>query len=90
MSLLARMIRNEKYAGILNVGGKVYTNVIPPIIDEELFRECNAIMDSHKHKQRKNYDEQPYILSGKVFCANGQEKLNQVNHRIKPSNQCQV
>ena len=69
MSLLARMIRNEKYAGILNVGGKVYTNVIPPVIDEKLFRECNAIMDSHKHKQRKDYDEQPYILSGKLFCG---------------------
>lgn len=69
MSQLARIIRNEKYMGIVNVDGNVYTNVIPPIVEEKLFRECNLIMDSHKHKQRKNYDEQPYILSGKLFCG---------------------
>ncbi len=66
---LARIIRNEKYMGVFNVGGNVYTNVIPPIVDEELFRKCNLIMDTHKHKQRKNYDEQPYVLSGKLFCG---------------------
>lgn len=92
MSQLARIIRNEKYMGIVNVDGKVYTNVIPPIVDENLFRECNLIMDLHKHKQRKNYDEQPYILSGKLFCGycesaitaeTGTSKTGRVYHYYK-------
>ena len=49
-------------------------------------------MDSHKHKQRKNYDEQPYILSGKLFCGycesaitaeTGTSKTGRVYHYYK-------
>ena len=92
MSQFARIIRNEKYTGIVRTDGCVYTNVIPPIVDEKLFRECNLIMDSHKHKQRKNYDEQPYILSGKLFCGycdsaitaeTGTSKTGKVYHYYK-------
>lgn len=92
MSQLARIIRNEKYMGVVNTNGNVYTNVIPPIVDEKLFKECNIIMDSHKHKQRKNYDEQPYILSGKLFCGycnsaitaeTGTSKTGKVYHYYK-------
>ena len=92
MSQLARIIRNEKYTGIVRTDGNVYTNVIPPIVDEKLFKECNLIMDSHKHKQRKNYDEQPYILSGKLFCGycdsaitaeTGTSKTGKVYHYYK-------
>ena len=69
MNSLARIIRNEKYIGKVTSHGTVYTNVIPPIVDEELFYECNAIMDKHKHKPRDSKSEQPYILSGKLFCG---------------------
>ena len=78
---IAHIIRNEKYIGIFNVGDNVYTNVIPPIVDEELFRKCNLIMDTHKHKQRKNYDEQPYVLSGKKIenkAINTQSKMTNI------------
>ena len=92
MSQFARIIRNEKYTGIVRTDNKVYTNVIPPIVDEKPFKECNLIMDSHKHKQRKNYDEQPYILSGKLFCGycgsaitaeTGTSKTGKVYHYYK-------
>ena len=69
MNSLARIIRNEKYIGKVTSHGTVYTNVIPPIVDEELFYECNIIMDKHKHKPRDSKSEQPYILSGKLFCG---------------------
>lgn len=69
MNSLARIIRNEKYIGKVTSHGTVYTNVIPPIVDEELFYECNVIMDKHKHKPRDSKSEQPYILSGKLFCG---------------------
>ena len=69
MNSLARIIRNEKYIGKVTSHGTVYTNVIPPIVDEELFYECNVIMDKHKHKPRDSKSAQPYILSGKLFCG---------------------
>ena len=69
MNSLARIIRNEKYIAKVTSHGTVYTNVIPPIVDEELFYECNVIMDKHKHKPRNSKSEQPYILSGKLFCG---------------------
>ena len=69
MNSLARIIRNEKYIGKVTSHGTVYANVIPPIVDEELFYECNVIMDKHKHKPRDSKSEQPYILSGKLFCG---------------------
>ena len=69
MNSLARIIRNEKYIGKVTSHGTVYTNVIPPIVDKELFYECNVIMDKHKHKPRDSKSEQPYILSGKLFCG---------------------
>lgn len=69
MNSFARIIRNEKYIGIVNSHGTVYTNVIPPIVDEKLFYDCNAVMDEHKHKPREYKSEKPYILSGKLFCG---------------------
>lgn len=34
MNSFARIIRNEKYIGKVTSHGTVYTNVIPPIVDE--------------------------------------------------------
>ncbi len=69
MSAICRMIRNEKYIGIVTVDGVTYLDVVPPIVDKRLFKECNLIMDGHKHRQREVYHENPYILSGKMFCG---------------------
>ena len=69
MNTFARIIRNEKYIGKLTVDGVLYPDVIPAIVDERLFRECNLMMDEHKHRQRDTENEKPYILSGKMFCG---------------------
>ena len=92
MSYISRIIRNEKYIGIFRSNGTVYTDVVPPIIDEKLFRECNRMMDEHKHKQRECKAEKPYILSGKLFCGycgglmtaeTGTSKTGKVHHYYK-------
>ena len=89
---IARIIRNEKYIGIVRSNGNVYTNVVPAIVDERLFRECNEMMDEHKHKQRECTAEKPYILSGKLFCGycgsmmtaeTGTSKTGKVHHYYK-------
>ncbi len=69
MNYVSRIIRNEKYIGIVRSKGTVYTDVVPPIVDEKIFRECNRLMDEHKHKQRDCKAEKPYLLSGKLFCG---------------------
>ena len=92
MNSVARMIRNEKYIGLVRSNGNVYTNVVPAIVDERLFRECNEMMDEHKHKQRECKAEKPYILSGKLFCGYcgsmmtaeaGTSKTGKVHHYYK-------
>ena len=92
MNSVARMIRNEKYIGLVRSNGNVYTNVVPAIVDERLFRACNEMMDEHKHKQRECKAEKPYILSGKLFCGYcdsmmtaeaGTSKTGKVHHYYK-------
>lgn len=46
MNSLARIIRNEKYIGKVTSHGTVYTNVIPPIVDEELFMNATSLWTS--------------------------------------------
>ena len=70
MNSLAKMIRNPKYMGVIENNGDTYENVVPAIIDSSIFMRCNQIMDEHKHKQRQCTNENPYILSGKLFCGN--------------------
>lgn len=69
MNAFARIIRNEKYIGKITIDGILYPDVVPPIVDERLFKECNIKMDEHKHRQRETKSEKPYILSGKMFCG---------------------
>ena len=92
MNSVARMIRNEKYIGIVRSNGNIYTNIVPAIVEEKLFRECNEMMDEHKHKQRECKAEKPYILSGKLFCGYcgsmmtaeaGTSKTGKVHHYYK-------
>ncbi len=66
---ISRIIRNNKYTGKISAGGTEYNDIIPAIIDEKLFNECNSMMDTHKHRPRENKTEKPYILSGKLFCG---------------------
>ena len=69
MNTFARIIRNEKYIGKMVFNDDSYSGVIPPIVDQKLFEECNSMMDEHKHRQRDSKSEKPYILSGKMFCG---------------------
>ena len=69
MNTVSHVLHNERYLGIVRYEGKVYTDVVPAIVDEKLFRECNEMLDAHKHKGRECKAEKPYILSGKLFCG---------------------
>lgn len=69
-NIIARMLRNTKYIGICEIDDVIYNNIFPQIIDEDIFRKCNLIMDEHKHRQRKEINSDDiYILSGKLYCG---------------------
>ncbi len=59
----------ELYIGKMVFNDESYSGVIPPIVDQKLFEECNSMMDEHKHRQRDSKSERSYILSGKMFCG---------------------
>lgn len=70
LNIIAKMLRNTKYIGKCEINGVEYDNVFPPIVDETIFKRCNDIMDTHKHRQRKEINsEDIYILSGKLYCG---------------------
>ena len=70
LNIIAKMLRNSKYIGKCIINEVEYDNVFPPIVDEKIFKQCNDIMDSHKHRQRKEIDDEDiYILSGKLYCG---------------------
>lgn len=70
LNIIAKMLRNPKYIGRCIINEVEYDNVFPPIVDKKIFKQCNDIMDSHKHRQRKEIDDEDiYILSGKLYCG---------------------
>jgi len=70
LNIIAKMLRNPKYIGKCIINEVEYDNVFPPIVGEKIFKQCNDIMDSHKHRQRKEIDDEDiYILSGKLYCG---------------------
>lgn len=66
---LARLLHNKRYTGVLEFGGEVYTNVIPAIIDEKTFTDCQKALANHQHRQHTKFSHTPYYLSGKLFCG---------------------
>lgn len=67
---IAKMLRNAKYIGICELNDEIYDKIYPQIVEENLFKRCNEIMNEHKHRQRKNVESDDiYILSGKLYCG---------------------
>ena len=65
---IAKILKNERYMGIERWNDEVYTDIIPPIVDEKLFRVVNTMIAQYRRNYKKNkYD--PYFLSGKIFCG---------------------
>ena len=68
--MIYKMLVNAKYNGKTEHQGKVYTNIYPKIIDDELWAKVSAIHKKYKTMKRDNRFAYGYLLSGKVFCGN--------------------
>ncbi len=67
---LYHILSNPKYTGKVKYGGQVYTNIIPPLITEELWRKVNDIHQTNKHAPGRKKDIFDFLLSGKLICGN--------------------
>lgn len=79
---------NEKYTGEFTFGGRHCDNMYSAIVDKDLFERVGKRLTENKYTAGGQATaKEPYLLTGNVICANGQEKLK---CRIKPSNQCKI
>ena len=65
---ISKMLHNQRYMGIEKFGGEIFTDVIPPIVEEKLWQVVNGMMKHYRRNYKKDkYD--PYFLTGKIFCG---------------------
>lgn len=67
-SSLENMFRNKKYIGTITFDGVEYPNIMPAIIDEELFNRVQLVVQKYKHSPGIAKADEDYILTTKLFC----------------------
>ena len=68
VNMILRILHSKKYIGIIE-GDITYTDIVPPIVDKELFEAVNKRLEVHKHKAAHARPDIPYYLSGKLNCG---------------------
>ncbi len=65
---ISKMLHNQRYMVIEKFGGEIFTDVIPPIVEEKLWQVVNGMMEHYRRNYKKDkYD--PCFLTGKIFCV---------------------
>ena len=72
---LPRILRNEKYIGVYRVDDVVLTDVVPPIIDKDLFDKVQAQIKHTFLSRGKFKATEDYLLTTKVFCGHCGEPM---------------
>lgn len=60
---------NKKYIGIYSYKGKDTPNIIPKIIDEEIFYKVQDMLEKNKRAPARAKAKVEYILTTKLFCG---------------------
>lgn len=61
---IMRMLQNVRYKGELEYKGKVYTNLVPAIVDEATFNKAN-----YNFRRTKPDKDSGYLFDGLVVCS---------------------
>jgi DNA invertase Pin-like site-specific DNA recombinase len=64
-----KMLFNMKYNGKTKHGEKIYTNIYPQIIDDQIWQRVQAIHNENKHSPGRKKDILDFLLSGKLICG---------------------
>lgn len=67
-------MKNERYIGIELWNNEVYIDIIPPIVDERVFKIVGGMIANYRRNYKRN-KYAPYFLSGKLYCGYCGEKL---------------
>lgn len=68
-SSFTKMFKNEKYIGVYEYKDYRAENVIPAIIDKELFNRVQKMIGDVKQAPARHKAKTTYLLSGKCFCG---------------------
>ena len=66
---IGRLIKNNKYIGEYEFNGEIFKDAIPRIVSQDLWDKAQDLLNQRKHKAISYKFEVPYILTGKLFCA---------------------
>ena len=69
INAVSRMLRSPFYIGKVYADDTIYTNIYPPIIEEEIFERVNHSLQTGKKTAAQKKAVVPYILSGKLVCG---------------------
>lgn len=72
---IARILQNKFYIGTYVFKSKETPNVIPRIIDDEIFISTQKLLKKHKEAPARSRAKTEYLLTGKLFCGYCGEKL---------------
>ncbi len=72
---LRTMLRNKRYIGTYTYRGKETPNVIPRIIEDELFETVQKILDKNKKAPARARAKAEYLLTTKLFCGHCKEMM---------------
>lgn len=66
---IARLLKNEKYTGIVKVKDETYDNIVPGIINHSVYDEVQKKLRKNKHRNRTLSPGCVYFLSNKMYCG---------------------
>lgn len=72
---IRNVLENKKYIGTYTYKGKETPNVIPPIIDNELFDDVQKILAKNKKSRSRLKTKTEYILTTKLFCGHCKDMM---------------
>lgn len=70
------ILHNERYTGVVEHQGEIYTNIFPRILEQTLWNKVNAINNDNKLAPSRKKEIFDYILSGKLVCGLCKRKMS--------------
>ena len=74
-SSLRYLLSNRVYIGEYRHSGIVHENVVPAIVDKEVYDRAQEQISRTAHAPARHKAEDDYLLTLNVICANGQHKI---------------
>ena len=69
VSAVYRMLLNSKYNGKVTLRGKMYDNIYPQIVPDDLWQYVEKLHEANRHSPGRKKEIYDYILSGKLVCG---------------------